>query len=291
MRQYNSASRSAVRPVWLDVVVAASQRVAGESQVIDPADAQPMLTAFVRALPAPASVVERLILRALLLDVAWRYGRTAHARAHRGQRGKCSFVPIRCLERFWGAPPQDPEKAFLAWTDAYCAEFARLHPATAASRVARLIRRNYQRRWSLAVLGRRFHVTSSQLRRGFACEFGVSIQKYQQEMRVKAAIREVRKGNIEATALGVGYKGKKNFYHAFRQVTGVTPTAFRCLSEERALHIIDSIGLPLRRESSSAADRTLKKLRDTAPVCRNAARSKVTTSTTSRISPPKRRKL
>src|SRR5438034_670839 len=40
-----------------------------------------------RPLPTPASVVERLIMRALLLDVAWRSGRTIHARAHRGHAG------------------------------------------------------------------------------------------------------------------------------------------------------------------------------------------------------------
>jgi hypothetical protein len=99
-----------------------------------------------------------------------------------------------------------------------------------------------------------FHVTPSQLRRGFAREFGLSIHEYQQQVRVKAAIEHVRKGNMEATALGVGYKGKKNFYHAFRLVTGVTPTTIRRLSEERARHVIESIGAaPPRR--AVAADR------------------------------------
>jgi AraC-like DNA-binding protein len=255
MHDHLSDSRSAVRPVWLDAVVAASQHVAGQSLVIDLGDVYHMLTTFARSLSAPATTVERLILRALLFDVAWRCGRTIHARAHRGRPGRCPFVPTTCLERFWSAPREDPEKAFLVWAQSFSVEFTRIHQASAANRVARLIRRQYHPQWSLATLGRRFHVTPSQLRRGFEREFGVSIQKYQQEMRVKAAIDHVRTGNMEATALEVGYRGKKNFYHAFRQVTGITATAFRRLSQERALRIVESIGAVRRPRRAVAADR------------------------------------
>ena len=125
-------------------------------------------------------------MRAVLLDVAWRCGRTIHARAHRGHPGKCPFVPTTCLDRFWRAPVHDPEKAFLIWAEGFSTEFRRLHPATTASRVARLIRHDYERQWSLATLGRRFHVTPSQLRRAFEREFGVSIRAYQQTVRVRA---------------------------------------------------------------------------------------------------------
>ena len=204
MRHHNNDSRSAVRPVWLDAIVAASQDVAGLSQVIDPDDVHHMLTAFARRLPAPVSIVERLVLRALLLDVAWAFGGTIHARAHRGHPGKCPFVPTTCLDRFWSVPPQNPEEAFVAWAQAFSAEFTRIHPVSAAGGVARLIRRDYHRPWSLATLGRRFHVTPSHLRRAFEREFGVSIHEYQERIRVRAAIEHVRKGNMEATALEAG---------------------------------------------------------------------------------------
>jgi AraC-like DNA-binding protein len=236
-----------VRAVWLETVVAAVQRIAGQSQIVDLDGVHDMLTTFVRSLPEPASMVERLILRAQLLDVAWRCGHTIHARAHRGDARTCSFVPTTCLDRFWSAPVLDPRKAFFAWARAFSTEFSRVHPPSVASRVGRLIRDAYHRRWDLTTLGHRFHVTPSQLRRGFEREFGMSVHDYQQRVRVKAAIGQVKHGNIEATALEVGYKAKKNFYHAFRQVTGVTPTAFRRLSQERALHVIESIDAPPRR--------------------------------------------
>jgi len=254
MRVPHNESRPAVRASWLDAVVVASQQVAGQCDVIDPEHVHHLLTAFARALPTPASVVERLIMRALLLDVAWRSGRTIHARAHRGHAGRCPFVPTTHLDRFWSAPRQDPVKAFLGWAQAFSEELKRIHPASAASRVARLIRHEYHLQWSLATLGRRFHVTPSQLRRGFKREFGVSIHEYQQVMRVKAAIEHVRNGNIEATALEAGYGSKKNFYRAFRRVTGLTPAAFRRLSHERALHVVESLAAaPPRR--AIAADR------------------------------------
>jgi AraC-like DNA-binding protein len=132
--------------------------------------------------------------------------------------------------------PAGPREGVPQVVHAFSTEFTRIHPASAASRVARLIGLEYHLQWSLATLGRRFHVTPSQLRRGFEREFGVSIHKYQEEMRVRAAIEHVRNDNMEATALGAGFKGKKNFYRAFRQVTGLTPTSFRLLSDERAAH-------------------------------------------------------
>jgi AraC-like DNA-binding protein len=247
-------SRSAIRRHWLDAVVAASQQIAGEAHLIEPDDAHEMLQGFVQPLPSPLSVVERLLMRAVLLDVAWRCGRTIHARAHRGHPGRCPFVPTTCLDRFWRAPVHDPEKAFLIWAEGFSTEFRRLHPATTASRVARWIRHDYERPWSLATLGRRFHVTPSQLRRSFEREFGVSIRAYQQTVRVSAALARVRTEKMEATALEVGYKGKKNFYRAFKQVTGLTPAAFRRLSEERAFHVVHQVGtIPPRKQV--AADR------------------------------------
>ena len=248
-------SRSAIRRHWLDAVVAASQHLAGHAHTIEPEDAHEMLANFVQPLPAPVSVVERLIMRALLLDVAWRCGRTIHARAHRGYPGRCPFIPTTCLDRFWRAPVHDPEKAFLVWAEGFSEEFKRLHPATTASRVGQLIRRNYEHQWSLATLAQRFHVTRSQLRRSFEREFGVSVRAYQQTVRVKAALERVRTEKMDATALGVGYKGKKNFYRAFKQVTGLTPTAFRRLSQERALHVVQTLGtIPPQRHI--AADRS-----------------------------------
>jgi AraC-like DNA-binding protein len=142
----------------------------------------------------------------------------------------------------------------LGWIDAFSAELLSTHPPSAASRAARAIRDQYQLPWTIAVLARRFDVSPSQLRRNFQREFGVSVQEYHCTMRVIKAMTLVSTDKIEASALKVGYKSKKNFYRAFQEVTGLTPTAFRNLSEERALHLVESIrAAPPRR--AHAADR------------------------------------
>jgi AraC-like DNA-binding protein len=244
--------RSAIHRHWLDTLVAAVQHVAGHAQTIDPDDAEEMLSGFVQSLPSPVNVVERLIMRALLLDVAWRCGRTIHARAHRGHVGNCPFVPTTCLDQFWRVPVHEPHKAFVKWVEGFHAEFKRTHPPTTASRVARLIRHDYERQWNLATLAKRFHLTPSQLRRTFEREFGVSIRAYQQTVRVAVALERVRSEKLDAPALEVGYKGKKNFYRAFKQVTGLTPAAYRQLSDERAFHVVQTLGATPPRKQIAA---------------------------------------
>lgn len=236
-----------IRPSWLKSIVTESQYLAGRSHLIDLEDARPILTSLARSLPAPTNHLEHLILRGVLLDIAWQYARTIHERAHEGLRHKCSFVPAILLDCFLNRPAQNPATTFLDWLETFLTEFRRTHETSPARRVARLIRENYQRRWSIAVLAAGVHVTPSQLRRAFQREFGVSIREYQRTMRLTDALAQMPGGKIEAIALRVGYRSKKGFYRAFRQVTGLTPIAFLGLPPERSQRIIESIGATASR--------------------------------------------
>jgi len=53
----------------------------------------------------------------------------------------------------------------------------------------------------------------------------------------------VRSQKIEAIALEVGYKSKKDFYQGVLQLTGMKPIEFRRLSPERANDIIETVRL------------------------------------------------
>jgi methylphosphotriester-DNA--protein-cysteine methyltransferase len=86
------------------------------------------------------------------------------------------------------------------------------------------------------------HVTPSHLRREFQREYGVSIQKYHQQLRVFEVANTIRKEKVDAHALRVGYRSTKNLYQAFRRVTGMSLTAFRQLSDDHALRVLESIG-------------------------------------------------
>jgi AraC-like DNA-binding protein len=202
------------------------QRLVGHFVLGDPDDVEPTLLAFAESLPAPRRNVERLILRGLLLDVAWRSATALHDRAHKGATD-CTFEPAATLSHFLQRSAEDPRSTFRRWVESFLAEFRKTHPITAATKVGRLIKHNYQRAWTLSELASRFHVTPHQLRRAFIKEFGL----------------------VDAVALEVGWRSKKNFYRAFEEVTGLTPTAFRRLSNERALQIVEAASAIRQRRS------------------------------------------
>jgi AraC-like DNA-binding protein len=239
--QYGSAdSASPIRPTWLAAFVTASQHLACQAPSVAADEIVGTLTSFVAALPEPTHHVESLLLRAMLWDVAARFSRTIHETVHRGHAADCGFIPdagLACLFQ----RERDSQSAFLDWAEAVQRNLLRAHPLTPAARAARLIRGDYQRPWTIDRLAIRVHATPSQLRRSFRREFGVSTREYQRSLRLIDALERVPDGKIDSIALQVGYRSKKNFYQAFQQVFGLTPTAFRRLSEERAAEMIESL--------------------------------------------------
>jgi AraC-like DNA-binding protein len=247
-RETRRDAPSAVRPWWLNAVMSDVQRLVGHFVLGDPDDVEPTLLAFAESLPAPRRNVERLILRGLLLDVAWRSATALHDRAHKGATD-CTFEPAATLSHFLQRSAEDPRSTFRRWVESFLAEFRKTHPITAATKVGRLIKHNYQRAWTLSELASRFHVTPHQLRRAFIKEFGLSVHEYQRIIRVLAALNQVPREKVDAVALEVGWRSKKNFYRAFEEVTGLTPTAFRRLSNERALQIVEAASAIRQRRS------------------------------------------
>jgi AraC-like DNA-binding protein len=227
---------TAVRRLWLDRVVIQSQHVAGQSLVVDRDELRDLLGAFVQSLAAPATRVESLLLRGVLLDVAYYCSHALHERLHGRRVHACQLVPAMFLTHFWPVRP-DPRRAFQDWLKAFFRELDRCHPVTAASLAGGLLTREFKQSWSLATLSRRVGATPSTLRRSFTLEFGLSVREYQRLVRLVAALDEIRSGKISTIALQVGYRSKKNFYHAFRQVTGLTPGEFRRLPEGAARQI------------------------------------------------------
>jgi methylphosphotriester-DNA--protein-cysteine methyltransferase len=79
----------------------------------------------------------------------------------------------------------------------------------------------------------------------FERRFGLSIRAYHRILRVLAALEQVRTAKVDAVALEVGYRSKKNLYRALYQVTGLTPTGFRKLSATDAERLVNSLKLTL----------------------------------------------
>jgi len=70
------------------------------------------------------------------------------------------------------------------------------------------------------------------LGRVFRREVGASVRNYLTHVRLQQAIALIRDGvKIEAVALSVGYRSKRNFYQQFKRRFGSTPISYRCLPE------------------------------------------------------------
>jgi AraC-like DNA-binding protein len=226
---------------------------AGRIPRLDRIDAQAFLNAFPQSLPLPQGSVERLILQGLLLQFAGDCGMALHARVHVAtQETDCPFVPSVFLDSFWRPRRVNPVDAFHEWANAFFKKFDEIHPLTAATRAAHVIRGDHRQIWDVARLAQRVHTTSSRLTRAFRNEYGMSVRDVQRRVRLIAALGRVRDDKIEPIALEAGYRSRKNFNRAFARVTGMTPTAFRALSHDRAQQIVDAAQARLSVPASTA---------------------------------------
>jgi len=234
-----------VRQEWLSSVV-------GRLQL----EAEPLLFADVRrierrvhecmsSVPPPTTPVETLVLRGVLVEFAWKLGKSFHGRFHRGDVKSCAFRPGPELQSFFASDCHDPVDAFKHWVTQYFHAFERSHPISIAERAAHLIERDFDRPIDVATLARQVRTSRSHLTRSFKARFGVSPAEFQRMMRLVVALERIRHDKVDAVSLGIGYRSKKNFYRAF-MVTGMTPTGFRSLPEDRAMEIIRGLRTTLR---------------------------------------------
>ena len=239
---------------WLDVVVNEIQVINGLILIADPIDIPVLLRSFASRIPVPVRAIERQLLRGLLLEFAFRWSTRLHAVAHAGRPAGCGFDGTTFLELMLDDRERDARASFAAWIDGFFPEFMRAHPPSTAMRAARHLRRHYADLVHVPTLARKCHTTPSRLAREFRRQFGMSIPQYQRTLRMVDALDRVRHEKIEAVAMSVGYRGRKNFYRAFRQLTGLTPTGVRRLSAERAAVVLELAELALLGRLRRASD-------------------------------------
>lgn len=239
---------------WLDVVVNEMQVVNGLILIADPIDVPALLHRLVQRIPVPVRPTERQLLRGLLLEFAFRWSRRLHASAHAGQPAGCAFDSATYLEDFLNDRAGDARAAFTAWIDRFSTEFLRTHLPSTAMRAARRLRQGYDRSMPLPALARECHTTPDRLAREFRRQFGMAIPQYRRTVRLIEALDRVRHEKVEAVALRVGYRSAKNFYRAFRELTGMTPTDFRQLSTDRAEAVLEFARLALVGHRRHAVD-------------------------------------
>jgi AraC-like DNA-binding protein len=257
-----------IRQSWLGTIIDRMQAAAGRVMLLDRIDAQSFVKAIPQSLPAPRCSAERVILQSVLLQFAGESGMALHARAHDTKRYEaCRFVPCVHLQCLWRPRRTNPLDAFRAWADVFFRRFDEVHPLSPATHAAHVVRADCQKTWNVEMLARRVHTTSARLTRAFRHEYGMSVRSYQRWVRLGMAFGRLREEKNESVARELGFESQKNFYRMFKQLTGLTPKAFRDLPHQQAQEIIDAahlmLGAPqatarMRREWASQTGRLQK---------------------------------
>ena len=87
---------------------------------------------------------------------------------------------------------------------------------------------HYNQRLTLAALARTLRRRSTYLGGLFRKEVGMTVHEYVTRARMVFGAAHVCSGvKIEAAALNLGYRSKKNFYRQFKRFFGMTPEAYR----------------------------------------------------------------
>jgi two-component system, response regulator YesN len=98
------------------------------------------------------------------------------------------------------------------------------------------IHEHYTQRVTLATFSTNLRRQAAYLGRLFRDEVGITVHEYLTRVRMDRAAEHVRGGmKIEAVALCLGYRSKKNFYRQFKRRFGSTPDAYR--HDRRTLEI------------------------------------------------------
>lgn len=102
-----------------------------------------------------------------------------------------------------------------------------------AERVRTLLERHYAEHLPAKRVAELMHARQSALSSSFQDTFGTTIHRYLTCVRVRRGLDLVRSGmKIEAVALAVGFRSKKDFYRAVYRAVGCTPAEFRARSAD-----------------------------------------------------------
>ncbi len=214
---------------WTSSVVAHCQRFAGEIVGTEPGEARHRVEALAVSLGTPPTRTHNLILAPLLLETAFRIS----DHLHRGFSSTCAcrHIGAATIRSFLNWREHHATQAFARWAEEFFGHYERYHPTTASSQLARLIREQPDRSWTIASLSKAANVPPRGLARAFRREYGSNVRTYMHLCRIDAVLERVSPDvKIEAIALEVGYRSRKDFYRVLRQLLQTTPALLRRLS-------------------------------------------------------------
>lgn len=215
---------------WMDRVAAACAAIGTHAVPQRTRSARSLLIEFEAQLPDPRSRAERAVLRAMVIEVALRWGYADHWAYH------AEFPDADCLDDpaaralvVWQGATADAKRAFRLWSDAFVLEMERIHPRYRAVELRRELDTDFSKPLSLARLARTRHVTTRCLQRDFEELTEMTVQKYVVTQRLNAAVALLKQTDekVEWIARIVGWSSRKNFNRALTQHGAPAPSALR----------------------------------------------------------------
>lgn len=219
-----------IRDEWLQRTITMRQWF--EEQMAPPR-ARPLRIVFDdfrKQLPEPRSLVENVVLRGLLLELALRWGHADHWAYHAEfPDAECHDDPASLAMRVWRTPATGAKAAFRDWADTYVDHIERVHPRYRAVELRRELDIDFARPLSLATLARVRRVSARCLQRDFQELTGVTIQDYVTERRLDTAVDLLKNtpDKVEWIANVVGWSSRKNLNRALNRRRGVNPADIR----------------------------------------------------------------
>jgi AraC-like DNA-binding protein len=202
-------------------------------------------------LPEPITDFETHVLRLTLLELAVRGGGTAHDRYHAAFPGDCRFDPTDLLDRHWRVSDSDPRTTLGQWIDDYVSSFELTHTVPLGAKALRALEAHSLARLDVKGLSSEVGCSPARLRREFHAWTGIALRPYHRTLRAEAAFEGVLASDlkIDALAVDLGYKSKKNMYRTLKTTFGLTPKQIRRLTPDQVSSALTSqrIGIGLRR--------------------------------------------
>lgn len=233
-----------VRPTWFHAALEECQIFVGRIVTKRSAPSRRTVRRFLDRLPQPAGAAESLALRWLLTELAIHLVAEIHVRSRRLCGQSCCVAKLTPLLSTSADRLRDPRPAFGAFIDTLVPAASTSTSERLAERVKHLVDSRYGEKTTIVDLARVAGRSPRSVTTSFRRAFGISLHEYLTRVRVREAVRLLLESDhkIEAIAFMVGYRSKKNLYHGFRRLLGLTPDHVRRHPYSASLSLLTPAG-------------------------------------------------
>lgn len=223
---------AAIDGAWLDRLIDDVQELSLAVVTEEQHDLPAVVRRFSERLESAPDSLHQALFANLMLDVCRHTFDSLHASLAL-DKCTCAAESWSRLAQFTRWYETDPRTAICAWTESFFLAYRRNHPPTVSTRAGAMMRLDPSRPWTIGSIARALGVTRRHLSTEFRSRFGVGPLDYLHLARIsKVLIALDGPIKVEALALEVGYRSKKDFYRALRTLTGMTPTALRAMPSD-----------------------------------------------------------